>query len=232
VNRHSVTNSNAPILDFDSIEAIFFDLDGTLIDTDDQAVERISGWLMPFFGQRAHSISRWLLMQSETPGNLLITILDKLGLDIQFMTFTDRLRRRRGVYPAAEFRLIDGVERLISSLRDNYRLGIVTTRSRYHIEQFKLLFPSIAGAFEVTMGLQDSEWLKPNPQPIFLAAERLGIPVENCLMVGDTTVDMKAGRRAGAWTVGVLCGFGQRSELERAGAHLILDSTSDLLQIL
>ena len=136
------------------------------------------------------------------------------------------------MYPAAEFRLIDGVERLISSLRDNYRLGIVTTRSRYHIEQFRLLFPSIADAFEVTIGLQDSEWLKPNPQPIFLAAERIGIPVKNCLMVGDTTVDMKAGRRAGAWTVGVLCGFGQRSELERAGAYIILDSTSDLLQIL
>ncbi len=232
MNRNRVSNSNTPEWNIDSIEAIFFDLDGTLIDTDDQAVERFSGWLKPIFGQRAHVISRWLLMQSETPGNALVTILDKLGLDVPFMTFTDRLRRRRGVYPAAEFRLIDGVEKLISSLRDNYRLGIVTTRSRYHIEQFRLMFPSIADAFEVTIGLQDSEWLKPNPQPIFLAAERIGIPVKNCLMVGDTTVDMKAGRRAGAWTVGVLCGFGQRSELERAGAHLILDSTSDLIQIL
>ena len=136
------------------------------------------------------------------------------------------------MFPAAEFRLIDGVEGLITSLQKSYRLGIVTTRSRYHIEQFKLLFPSIAGAFEVTIGLQDTEWLKPNPQPVYLAAEKLGIPVENCLMVGDTTVDVKAGRRAGAWTVGVLCGFGQRAELERAGAHLIIDSTPELFRIL
>lgn len=232
MKRPSVSNSNAPKMTFGSIEAIFFDLDGTLIDTDDQAVERFSGWLKPFFGQRAHAVSRWLLMQSETPGNILVTILDKLGLDIHFMTLTDRLRRRRGVFPAAEFRLIDGVEGLITSLQKSYKLGIVTTRSRYHIEQFKLLFPSIADAFEVTIGLQDTEWLKPNPQPVYLAAEKLGIPVENCLMVGDTTVDVKAGRRAGAWTVGVLCGFGQRAELERAGAHLILDSTPELFRIL
>ncbi len=216
----------------DSIKAVLFDLDGTLIDTDDIAVDRLSGKLKPIFGHRATAIARWLLMQSETPGNYLVTVLDKLGLDVPMMTFTDRLRRRRGVYPAKEFRLVEGVEELIPTLKERYRLGIVTTRSRYHIERFLLKFPTIAGAFEVSCGLQDSKWLKPNPQPIYLAAERLNVPVENCLMVGDTTVDIKAGRRAGAWTVGVLCGFGRRSELERAGAHVIVDSTADLNRIL
>jgi len=46
--------------------------------------------------------------------------------------------------------------------------------------------------------------------------------------VGDTTVDIRAGRTAGAQTVGVLCGFGARRELERAGADLILPSVADL----
>ena len=48
------------------------------------------------------------------------------------------------------------------------------------------------------------------------------------LMVGDTTVDVKTGRRAGAQTLGVLCGFGTEKELIRAGADLILASTADL----
>jgi phosphoglycolate phosphatase len=48
-------------------------------------------------------------------------------------------------------------------------------------------------------------------------------------MVGDTTLDVRAGVAAGAQTVGVLCGFGEQHELERAGAHLVLDSTADLL---
>jgi len=49
-------------------------------------------------------------------------------------------------------------------------------------------------------------------------------------MVGDTTVDILAARAAGAHAVGVLCGFGDRKELERAGAHRILKTTSDLTE--
>jgi phosphoglycolate phosphatase-like HAD superfamily hydrolase len=60
----------------------------------------------------------------------------------------------------------------------------------------------------------------------------LGVPVERCAMVGDTTVDVKAARRAGAWAVAVLCGFGEREELERAGAHVILEHTAQLSSLL
>jgi len=60
----------------------------------------------------------------------------------------------------------------------------------------------------------------------------MGVPPENCLMVGDTTVDIRAGRAAGAQTVGVLCGFGYREELERAGADAILNSTGELANLL
>ena len=84
--------------------------------------------------------------------------------------------------------------------------------------------------FATTCGLQDTRRLKPHPEPVQLAAQRLGVPVEKCVMIGDTTVDVKSGRRAGAWSVGVLCGFGEPKELARAGAHLVLDSTADLLK--
>jgi phosphoglycolate phosphatase len=51
-------------------------------------------------------------------------------------------------------------------------------------------------------------------------------------MVGDTVVDILAGKKAGTQTVGVLCGFGEKRELERAGADLILPSTTDLADYL
>ena len=51
-------------------------------------------------------------------------------------------------------------------------------------------------------------------------------------MIGDTTVDIRAGRAAGAQTVGVLCGFGSERELRRAGADLILASTAELGEML
>jgi phosphoglycolate phosphatase len=51
-------------------------------------------------------------------------------------------------------------------------------------------------------------------------------------MVGDTSVDILAGRAAGAQTVALLCGFGQREELELAGAHVILDEPLQLVNLL
>jgi phosphoglycolate phosphatase-like HAD superfamily hydrolase len=60
----------------------------------------------------------------------------------------------------------------------------------------------------------------------------MGVPVEACLMVGDTPIDIHTGVAAGAQTIGVLCGFGNRYELEKAGANLILESTAELPAIL
>jgi phosphoglycolate phosphatase len=216
----------------ENIEAILFDLDGTLVETDDMAVIRLARRIRPFLRHRSEWLARWLLMKAETPGNLFISGLDVLGLDERVMGLTDRLRRRRGVYPAYDFHLVSGVEKLIEGLKDRYKIGLVTSRSRYHIDQFMSMFPDIAPAFTTTCGLLDTRRLKPHPAPIRLAAERLKVPIANCVMVGDTTVDVKAARRAGAWSAAVLCGFGERQELERAGAHVVLNSTADLQLLL
>ena len=207
-------------------------MDGTLIDTDDQAVEKVAKRLRPLLPNNATQTARWLLMQAETPGNQFITLLDFFGLDTPLMRFTDKLRRRRGVYPAEEFRLIEGVEETVLRLSEHYPIAIVTTRSRYHIDQFCKQFTTLAPVIKATCGMQDTPRLKPHPAPVRLAAQKLGVPVENCLMVGDTAVDVKAARRAGAWSIGVLCGFGQRKELNRAGAHVILESSAQVADLI
>ncbi|MCD4738271.1 MAG: HAD-IA family hydrolase, partial [Anaerolineae bacterium] len=74
--------------------------------------------------------------------------------------------------------------------------------------------------------------LKPHAEPVLYAAHELGLSPAQCVLVGDTPVDILSAKRAGAWRVGVLCGFGERPELERCGANLILPSTADLLGIL
>jgi phosphoglycolate phosphatase len=148
------------------------------------------------------------------------------------MSLTDRLRRRRGVYPAHEFRLIPGTAATLETLAERYRLGLVTTRSRYHIDAFLAGFPDLAPAFAVTCGLQDTLRLKPHPAPILLAAETLGLPPPACLMVGDTTVDIRAAKRAGAWAAGVLSGFGEEGELRRSGADAIVGSVAELVEVM
>ncbi|MFQ5400906.1 MAG: HAD family hydrolase [Anaerolineae bacterium] len=211
------------------LEAIFFDLDGTLIDTDDHAAEQLAAWLRPLVGRRADRLGRRLTMWAETPINNTLTLLDQMGLDAPLMKVAERLR---GPRPPSPYRLVPGVEPMIAALQGRYRLGLVTTRNRRQIDAFLAQFPPIAAAIEVTCGAQDTRRLKPHPSPVRLAAERLGVPVARCLMVGDTTVDVTAARRAGAWSAAVLCGFGTREELEQAGAHIILESTADLARFL
>jgi phosphoglycolate phosphatase len=59
-------------------------------------------------------------------------------------------------------------------------------------------------------------------------AEQLGIDPSACLVVGDTTLDIRAGKAAGAQTVAVLSGFGKGAELRAAGADLVLPSAAEL----
>jgi phosphoglycolate phosphatase len=73
---------------------------------------------------------------------------------------------------------------------------------------------------------------KPYPDPILWSAKKMGVRPENCLMIGDTTVDILAGKAAGTQTIGVLCGFGEQDELLRNGADLILKTTAELSKIL
>jgi N-acetyl-D-muramate 6-phosphate phosphatase len=217
---------------FSEIQAILFDLDGTLIDTDDQAVAKIAGWLRPLLGSRASKFSRWLLMKIESPANALITFADILHLDEPFKWFITWQQKRRKEPLVTDFQLIPGVCEMLQQLPRQYRLGIVTTRSHHHIAGFLAQFPDIAPLFEVSCGTQDTRRLKPHPAPIQKAANRLNLPESACLMVGDTSVDMHAARRAGAWRIGVLCGFGQEAELRRAGAQMILANTADLAKYL
>ena len=60
----------------------------------------------------------------------------------------------------------------------------------------------------------------------------MGVLPEECLMVGDTTVDMLAGKNARTQTVAVLCGFGEKKELEALKPDLLLDTTAQLSSFL
>jgi phosphoglycolate phosphatase-like HAD superfamily hydrolase len=219
------------MLDRDKVEAVLFDLDGTLMDTDDQAVEKLEHRLQRLHWPHPRRTARRLIMASETPGNALMTLIDVVGLDGPLMGFTDRLRRWRGLHTQPDFRIIAGAKEMLTALKGRYRLAVVTTRSRSEAQAF-LDQHGLHGVFELLVTRESTWRLKPHPAPILHAAQRLGVPVERCVMVGDTTVDVRSARRAGAWAVAALCGFGEREELERAGAHVILEHTARLASTL
>lgn len=217
------------------IDAILFDLDGTLVETDDEAVINLARRLRPvrwLFPKRDPvGAARRLVMALEGPGNGVVSLLDRLGLDDNLFGLGDRLRRLRGLSAPPNFQVIDGVGPMLRELGRRYRLGVVTTRSRRHAQAF-VEQQSLSGVVQVIAGREDTPRLKPHPGPLLYAVKELGTPIERCVMVGDTTVDVSAARAAGAWAVGVLCGFGRRQELEQAGADVILDTTADLGKLL
>lgn len=179
------------------VEAILSDLDGTLIDTDDTMIERAARRLQPpaWFFPRSDSKQtlRRAIMASEGPTNALLTFLDTLGLDDELFTLGDCLRRLRGLRTPANFQPVDGIVEAVRELSGRYLLGVVTTRSRRDAQAF-LEQHGLTDRFSVVVTHEDTRRLKPHPEPICYAAERLGVAVERCLMVGDTSVDVRAAK--------------------------------------
>jgi HAD superfamily hydrolase (TIGR01509 family) len=70
---------------------------------------------------------------------------------------------------------------------------------------------------------------KPDPDLFLAAAEALGVPIENCFVVGDSVWDLLAARRARALSIGLLSGGYGRDELERAGAYRVYEDPAGLL---
>jgi len=213
------------------IDAVLFDLDGTLMDTDDQVVENLALRLQRLGWPWLYRSSRRLVMIAETPANGLMTVLDALGLDAPLLGLWRWLGSLRGAAKEPDYRLMEDAKAMLADLKQRYHLAIVTTRGREDAEAF-LAQHGLCDIFDVIVTREDTWRLKPHPAPIRLAAERLGVPAEQCVMVGDTTVDVKSARRAGAKAVGVACGFGERGELERAQADIVLDHVSDLSSVL
>jgi phosphoglycolate phosphatase-like HAD superfamily hydrolase len=71
---------------------------------------------------------------------------------------------------------------------------------------------------------------KPDPDLFLAAADALGLPVEDCVVVGDSVWDLLAARRARALGVGLLSGGYGTDELARAGAFRVYEDPRDLLR--
>jgi HAD superfamily hydrolase (TIGR01509 family) len=223
-------------LDIKRIQAICFDVDGTLSDTDDVFVHRLYTLLRPLYTSQLLSryavqgLSRWMVMAMETPGNLAYAAVDRTRMDD---TVLYPLKERIGKKdkPSPSFWLIEGVAELLKGLAARYPLAVVTARDEAGTLAFLEQF-SLTERFGVVATARTCQYTKPFADPVLWAAGEMGVPPEHCLMVGDTTVDIRAGKAAGAQTVGVLCGFGREKELLRAGADLILPGTADLMNVL
>jgi HAD superfamily hydrolase (TIGR01509 family) len=213
------------------IAAIMLDLDGTIADTDDQMVQGIAeriGILQKIFpGDDATPFIRHFLLMAEGPVNWFITRSDHLNLDDDLFRLNRWMRRALGYPLAQDLQPIKGIQETLLELSQKYQLALVTTRDRETAERF-LVDNGFDRLFAVIVTRDDVKRLKPHPESVLQAMEKLGMEAEHCVMVGDTTVDIIAAQAAGTNSIGVLCGFGQYQDLK--SADIILDSTNDVTQ--
>lgn len=213
-------------LDLPRIQALCFDVDGTLSDTDDLYKEKARRFFPKLlFGDPDHAARRFV-MWAEAPGNALLGIADTLGIDDEMVAVIDWMSRHR--HPSSKkFLLVQGVDEMLAQLKEKYPMSVVSARDEKGTMRFLEQF-DLVKYFDVIVTGLSAEHTKPYPDPILYAAKKMGVKPEACLMIGDTTVDMRAGKSAGAQAAGVLCGFGEKEELLRFGANVILETTSDL----
>jgi HAD superfamily hydrolase (TIGR01549 family) len=216
-------------LDISRIKALCFDVDGTLSDTDDLYAQKIVDLLPRFLFPNPMQTARRIVMWVEAPGNALLGFADTIGLDDEMVAFIDWINRHRQ-HTLKQFLLVPGVDQMLAVMKGRFPLSIVSARDEKSTLRFLDQF-DLTKYFDVIVTGLSAPHTKPYPDPILLAAQKLGVSPGECLMIGDTTVDMRAGKAAGAQTLGVLCGFGEEPELKQLGADLILKSTSDLPEV-
>jgi phosphoglycolate phosphatase-like HAD superfamily hydrolase len=216
--------------DLSRIKALCFDVDGTLSDTDDLYVRKAIPFFPRFLFKDPVRAARRFIMWIEAPGNALLGLADTLGVDDEMIAVINWLSLHRR-YSQRKFLLVPGVGEMLKQLHGRYPMAVVSARDECStmafLEQFDLV-----NYFDVIVTGLSAEHTKPYPDPVLLAAQKMNVSPGNCLMIGDTTVDIRAGKSAGTQTVGVLCGFGEEPELQKMGADLILEDTTKLVDVL
>ena len=124
----------------------------------------------------------------------------------------------------------DGIEATLETLRARgHRLGIVTAKRRATVDLAFARLP-LAHLFDTVVGGDETARHKPDPAPLRLALERLGVRASEAAYVGDSPYDMQAARAGGLHAVGVTWG-GIHAREALVDAEVIVDRAEELLDV-
>lgn len=116
------------------VKAVLFDLDGTLIETDNRWAAQLGKRLAPLrrvapwwdTGRAARDV----IMMIEGPSNYAVAIIERLGLSHLVSELADRVRRSKGLATRDTSELVPGSEQVLEATSQRFKLGVVTTRAR------------------------------------------------------------------------------------------------------
>ena len=217
---------------FMDIEAVLFDLDGTLVDSapdlgaaaDKMRTDRgLASLPLAQYRPMTGSGARGMLgvafgMTPEHP--------DFAALREEFFSNYEACMTQRTL-------AFEGVAELIDALlARRLAWGVVTNKASRFTEPLTRAMPLFASAGAVISG-DTTPHAKPHPEPLLEAARRLGLTPERCVYVGDDERDVAAGLAAGMGTVAATYGYlGSRADTTQWGAHAAIRTPLQLLPLL
>lgn len=209
-----------------ALRAVLFDLDGTLIDTIALILASMRHATEDVLGQ---ALSDDVLMQSV--GIPLAAQMAEFAPDRVEELLLSYREHNWGIHDEliAEY---PGTETVLAELESRgIPMGIVTSKSRRvamrGIERFGL-----EHYFGVIVCSDDTERHKPDPLPLQVAAERLGVPLSQCVYVGDSPFDMEAALAGGAFAIAALWGAFSAKDVLAPGPDRAIENMGELIGVL
>ena len=214
------------------IKAVIFDLDGTLLNTL-TSLEKTGNQMLTDLGLKTQDSAKYRYFVGDGMVTLVKRALSAAG-DTQLVHLEEGIKLFQsyfGMWCDYEVKPYDGVIELIDKLREQ---GIMTAvlSNKPHAQTLEVIGGYFGDTmFDVVRGQMDSVPKKPDPAGADIIVREFGVAPEECLYVGDTDVDMKTGRAAGLYTVGVLWGFRTEGELRENGAMAIASQPAEILKL-
>ena len=210
-------------------QAFLFDLDGTLIDS---VYQHVLAWREALEAGGIHLAVWRIHRQIGMSGGLFVNALAReTGREVSAEE-AERIHQVHGEAfkrYASQVRALPGAQELLAYLTKAGVPWAIATSGRF--ESARLSLHLLGVDEDVPMITRDMvRHAKPDPDLFLAAAEKLGIPIEESVVIGDSIWDLLAARRARALGVGLLSGGYGREELERAGAYRVYNDPADLLR--
>jgi HAD superfamily hydrolase (TIGR01509 family) len=209
--------------------AILFDLDGTLVDS---VYPHVLAWREALRGVGIE-LDVWRIHRriGMSGGLMVNAILRETGREVTASEAQRLVDLHAAAYArhAHDITPLAGARALLQHLTQLKVPWTIATSAR--LESARPTLVALGVGPEIPIVTRDQvQYAKPDPDLFLAAAERLGVDIEDCVVVGDSVWDLLAARRARAIGVGLLSGGYGRDELERSGAYRVYDDPADLLR--
>lgn len=212
------------------IEAIVFDLDGTITELDWRATIWAAqpvpwlDWLFP--AERRRTQMRRLMIAIEGVINFLISQQQRNEPSKMLERMMPLFNTLRGYPPPETLVLQDGVLSTLMQLRSSYQLALITARDQQSLRNFFQAHWIDETLFHTIVTRNDVRSLLPHSEGLLYLSQQLGLDAEKFLVVSDSDMNLRAGRATGMAAAALLTGLGEERDMR--DADIVLSTFSEL----